>query len=103
MLALYFIMAGLYLYYSKSKYYPLFLQKPSFPGLNIFAPMLLIVGTAKYITSDGYAGGLLLSLSACMLGFLLIQLFAVLGKKYFYGLVATIHFLALIELASYAC
>jgi len=102
MLALYFIIAGLYLYYSKSKYFPLFLQKLSFPGLDIVALLLLMIGTAIYIISGGWAGGLLLSLAACMLGFLLIQLFAVLGKKYFYGLVAAVHFLALIELISYA-
>ena len=102
MLAFYFILLGMYLYYSKSKYFPLFLFKLSFPGSIWLGAISILLGTALYILSDGWAGGLLLSLAACSLAMVLIQFFAVLGKKYFYGLVAIVHGLVLIELISYA-
>lgn len=102
MLAFYFILTGMYLYYSKSKYFPTFLSKPSFQGMTCIGSALLILGSALYVRSDGWAGGLLLAIVVMSLAMGLIQLFAVLGRTYFYGLITIVHVLVLIELISYA-
>ena len=58
------------------------------------------VGTALYVGGEGWVSGLLLSLCASTLALMLIQFAAILGKWYFYGLVALTHGLALIDLVS---
>jgi len=102
MVSFYFILLGIYLYYSKSKYFPNFLFKTSFTGSDWIGLLLIFMGTAWYVQLQGWAGGLLLALAASSLAMVLIQLFAVLGKKYFYGFIAVVHSLLLIELISYA-
>ena len=103
MFPFYFILAGMYLYYSKSKYFPTFLSGTSFNQARWIGSLLFIVGTINFVYTEGWASGLLLSLAASTLGMMMVQLFAVLGRKYFYGLVAVVHGLLLIELISYAC
>ena len=102
MLSFYLILLGMYLYYSKSKYFPDFLFRPKFQNIKWLGLFLLTIGTACYIRSDGWAGGLILSLVAFSLAMILVQLFAVLGRFYFYGLLVTMHVLLLLELISYA-
>ena len=102
MLPFYFILLGMYLYYSKSKYFPLFLFRLYFPASIWLGVLSILLGTAGYVLTDGWAGGLLLSLAACSLAMVMIQFFAVLGKRYFYGLVAVVHCLVLTELFFYA-
>lgn len=102
MLPLYAILFGSYLHYSKSKYFPSFLSGIRFAGSNWMGSLFILLGSALYVRSEGWAGGLLLSLAACSLSMILIQLFAVLGKQYFYGLMAVVHGLVLVELLHYA-
>ena len=102
MLPFYFILLGMYLYYSKSKYFPLFLFRLHFPGSTWLGALSILLGTGWYVLTDGWAGGLLLSLVACSLAMAMIQFFAILGRRYFYGLVAVVHGLVLTELISYA-
>ena len=102
MIPFYIILIGSYLHYSKSKYFPSFLININFTGSNWIGSLLILLGSALYVLGEGWASGLLLSLAACSLAIILIQLFAVLGKKYFYGLMAVVHSLVLIELISYA-
>ncbi|MCF0060729.1 hypothetical protein MUK70_15920 [Dyadobacter chenwenxiniae] len=94
----YFIFLGMYLYYSKSKYYPDFLFSPRFRSVRLFGLLFTIAGSLLYVRADGWAGGLLLALAASMLAMGMVQLFAVLGKYYFYGMAVVIHVLLLIQL-----
>lgn len=98
----YLILAGMYLYYSNSRYFPDFLFKPDLRWIQLIGTLLSGAGTLLYIWSDGWAGGLLLSLTACTLAMGIVQLFGVLGKAYFYGLAAVVHFLLILDLLSYA-
>lgn len=102
MLPFYFILTGIYLYYSKSKYFPSFLPAIRFNGTRAIAFLFLIIGMAYFVYSEGWASGILLSLTTSTLGMIIVQLFSVLGRKYFYGLVVVVHALVLIELISYA-
>jgi hypothetical protein len=102
MLSFYFILLGTYLYYARSKYFPETIFRPFFTGSNWSGFILLLTGAAIFIRSDGWAGGLLLTLAGASLAMLMIQFFAVLGKRYFYGLMALVHGLVLIQLISYA-
>src|SRR6218665_596183 len=102
MLSFYLILLGTYLYYSKSKYFPNFLFRPSTQIAGRAGLLCIIIGSALYIKSDDLAAGLLLSLAVCMLAMALVQLFAVLGKIYFYGLVTIVHILLVLDLLIYA-
>ncbi|CAG5000771.1 hypothetical protein DYBT9275_02529 [Dyadobacter sp. CECT 9275] len=102
MIPFYFILLGMYLYYSKSKYFPHSLSRPGFRSTRLIGTLCTLAGSALYVRTDGWAGGLLLSLAACTLAMSLIQLFAVLGRSYFYGFVAVVHALLLIELFFHA-
>jgi hypothetical protein len=94
----YFIFLGMYLYYSKSKYYPYFLFSPRFRSVRLIGLFFTIAGSLLYVRTDGWAGGLLLTLAASMLAMGMVQLFAVSGKFYFYGIAVVIHVLLLIQL-----
>jgi hypothetical protein len=102
MTAFYLILAGMYLYYSKSKYFPHFIFKPNFPGQTWLGLLLTVGGSALFIQSDGVARGLLMAVTACTLAMGMVQLFAVLGKTYFYGMAMVVHLLLLFDLLSYA-
>lgn len=96
----YLFVFGAYLYYCKSKYFPAGIYKfpaswSSWLGLALFA-----TGTALYVSSEGWASGMLLALCAVTVALMLIQFAAILGKWYFYGLVILTHGLALIDLVS---
>lgn len=100
--AFYLILWGSFLFYTESKYFPHFLKRISWPAAKWAGMFLLIAGAGLFVHFDGWASGLLLSLVAYSLAFGLIQLFAVLGRVYFYSLLALIHLLLLIDLFSYA-
>lgn len=102
MIQFYLILTGMYLYYARSKYFPHNLFRVDFPGHTWSGLLLTIAGAVLFIRSDGMAGGLLLALAACTLAIAIIQLFAVLGKTSFYGLVLIVHVLLLFELLYYA-
>ena len=102
MLSFYFILLGTYLYYARSKYFPEAIFRPLFAGSNWAGLIFLLTGSAIFILSDGLAGGLLMTLAEASLAMVMIQFFAVLGKRYFYGLMALVHCLVLIQLISYA-
>ena len=102
MLPFYFILLGTYLFYARSKYFPAGIFRPLFAGSNWLGFTFLLIGSAIFVRSDGWAAGLLLTLAAASLAMMTIQFFAVIGSKYFYGLMALIHYLVLIELLSYA-
>lgn len=102
MLSFYFVLLGMYLYYAKSRYFPVVLHSLNFPGSGWLGAAFISLGSVLFVRTDGLAGGLLLSLAACSLAMMLIQLFAVLGEKYFYGFVTAVHCLLLTELISYA-
>lgn len=102
MLSFYFTLVGIYLYYSNSKYFPSFLFRPVFPGSAWVGAGLIGVGAALLVRSDGWAGGLLLSLVAASLAAIILQFFAVLGRAYFYGLMAFVHIFLLIDLINHA-
>jgi hypothetical protein len=102
MVEFYLLAAGVYLYYSKSKYSPDFLFRAT-PGLAFwFGNALLLTGTLAYVFHYGWASGLLVALCAASLAATLLPFFAVLGKKYFYGLAILVHSLLLVDLISYA-
>ncbi|SEI38492.1 hypothetical protein SAMN04487995_0256 [Dyadobacter koreensis] len=103
MLSFYFILLGTYLYYAKSKYFPAELFRPSFTASKWFGSIFFVIGSAIFIYSDGWAGGFLMTMAGASLAMAMIQFFAVMGKRYFYGLIAMVQFLALIELIYYAC
>jgi hypothetical protein len=88
----------MYLYYSRSKYYPDFLFNPRFRYARFVGLIFTIAGSLLYVRTDGWAGGLLLALAACTLAMGMVELFAVLGKFYFYGMAVVIHVLLLIQL-----
>ena len=102
MTAFYLILMGTYLFYSKSKYFPLYLPK----GLGMLnspiAIVLLLAGTGLYIYSNEWAGGLLLAVAASSLAMAMTQFLCVLGRPYFYSFVFFVHGLVLIELVTYA-
>ena len=102
MLAFYFILIGMYLFYTRSKYFPAFLFRPNIPMVKSWGTVFLVIGTGIYVHSDGWAGGLLLAFVAFSLAMCLTQFFATLGRKYFYGMAVIIHLFLLIELISYA-
>lgn len=102
MLSFYFILLGTYLYYARSKYFPAGIFRPLFAGSNWLGLTFLSIGSAIFVHSDGRAAGLLLTLAAASLAMMTIRLFAVMGSKYFYGLMALVHCLLLIELILYA-
>jgi hypothetical protein len=93
---------GSFLFYSGSKYFPHFFTRPSRSVCTWLGAVFLAAGTAIFVKSDGWASGLLLSLVAYPLALGLLQLFSVLGRNYFYGLLVVVHFLLLIDLISYA-
>lgn len=94
----YFIYLGMYLYYSKSKYYPDVLFTPQFRSTRLIGLLFTIAGSLLYVRMEGWAAGLLLALAASMLAMVIVQLFAVLGKFYFYGVAVVLHVLLLIQL-----
>lgn len=98
MISFYFFLVGCYLYYTRSKYFPESLSnfRPSSPSW-LWIP-LFALATGIYVFREGWASGLLLTLSAISLALILVQFTAVLGKKYFYGLVIVSHGLVLFEL-----
>ncbi|WAC13037.1 hypothetical protein [Dyadobacter pollutisoli] len=98
----YLIFLGMYLYYFKSKYYPHFLYSPQVPAARLIGLLLTISGSLLYVRADGWAGGLLLALAASMSAMCMVQLFAVMGKFYFYGIALVIHILLLIQLICHA-
>jgi hypothetical protein len=102
MLPFYFILLGTYLYYARSKYFPAGIFRPLFAGSMWLGFILLFVGSAIFVRSDGWASGLLLTLAGASLAMVTIQFFAVMGTRYFYGLMALVHCLVLIELICYA-
>jgi hypothetical protein len=102
MLSFYFILLGAYLYYARSKYFPETIFRPLFAGSNWAGFIFLLTSSALFIRSNGWAGGLLLAFAGASLAMVMIQFFAVLGKRYFYGLMALVHGLVLIQLISYA-
>jgi hypothetical protein len=102
MLSFYLILIGMYLYYSKSKYFPKDIIRADFPGAGWIGLLFLISGTTGYIWSDGWAGGLILALVCGSLALGAVQFFAVMGRSYFYALLAIVHGLVIIELISYA-
>ena len=102
MLAFYFILIGMYLFYTRSKYFPAFLSRPNIPMVKSWGTVFLVIGTGIYVQSDGWAGGLLLAFVAFSLAMCLTQFFATLGRKYFYGMAVIIHLFLLIELIYYA-
>ncbi|WP_221394087.1 hypothetical protein [Dyadobacter sp. NIV53] len=102
MIAFYLILISAYLFYSRSKYFPQNLPKTSETVATWIATVLLVTGTALFVRSDDWAGGLIIALAACSLAMTLVQLFAVVGRIYFYGFTAIIHGLLFIELLSYA-
>ncbi|WP_234645736.1 hypothetical protein [Dyadobacter sp. CY356] len=95
---LYLIMLGMYLFYCKSKYFPDFLFRPAVGRLRLIGLLFTVAGSILCVRIGGWAGGLLTALAASMLAMGMIQLFAVLGKKYFYGMALIVHVLLLIEL-----
>ena len=102
MLSFYFILLGAYLYYARSKYFPAGIFRAAFSGSNLLGSIFLLAGSAFFVRSDGWAGGLLMALAGASLAMAMIQFFAVLGRRYFYGLMALVHCLVLLELISYA-
>lgn len=100
MIAFYLIFAASYLFYTRSKYFPPYL--PKFPAATWAGCVLLLGGAAFFIQSDGWAGGLLLWLVAATLAMSLVRLFAVLGSRYFYGLLIALHLFLIANLISYA-
>ncbi|WP_342089025.1 hypothetical protein [Dyadobacter sp. OTU695] len=98
MLQFYLVFVGMYLYYFKSKYYPHFLFSPRIRSPRLIGLLFSIGGSLLYVRTGGWAGGLLLALAASVLAISIVQLFAVLGKFYFYGMAVVIHFLLLMQL-----
>ncbi|MEO6686067.1 MAG: hypothetical protein ABIN24_08880 [Dyadobacter sp.] len=99
MIPFYLFLVGCYLYYTRSKYFPVWiLRAPTVPGWSLL--VMLIIGIALNINREGWASGLLLSVVSCSLAVILIQFTAVLGKKYFYSLAIFAHALVLIDLLS---
>lgn len=94
----YLFVAGAYLYYCKSKYFPSGIFKFLTPWSSWLALVVCGVGTALCVVSEGWASGLLLALCAFSLALMLVPFAAVLGKRYFYGLLALVHSFALIDL-----
>jgi hypothetical protein len=93
---------GSFLFYTKSKYFPNSLKRIPNPTAKWIGTLTLLAATGLYIYLEGWASGLLLSVIAYSLAFGLLQLFAGLGRVYFYSLLAVIHLLLLIDLFSYA-
>ena len=102
MIAFYVILIAAYLFYSRSKYFPQTLPKISEKTAIWIAGILLILGTAIFIRSDDWAGGLIMSLAAGSLATISVQLFAVAGRFYFYAFLAIIHCVLILDLISYA-
>lgn len=98
MVALYLFLVGTYLYYCKSKYFPSGIYKWSVPYATWLAIGCFLIGTGVYVWAEGWTSGLLLALCALSLAAMLVQITAVFGKTYFYGLVAVAHCLLLIAL-----
>lgn len=102
MLSFYLLLIGMYLLYSRSKYFPKNIFYVDFPAVKWLGPGFLLLGTARFICSDGWAGGLILALVCGSLAMGVVQFFAVMGRSYFYTLLAIVHGLVIIELISYA-
>ena len=98
MIHLYLLLTGAYLYYCQSKYFPSNLYKINAVWSTWLALTCCGIATVLVVREYGWASGLLLAISALSLSLVLIQFAAVLGKAYFYGLVALAHGLVLIDL-----
>ncbi|PKK36695.1 hypothetical protein BWI96_09955 [Siphonobacter sp. SORGH_AS_0500] len=98
MLALYFIVSGTYLYYSKSKYFPASLYRFTAAWSSWLAALLIALATGLLIRTEGWVSGCLIGLCALSLALMLVPLTAVLGKTYFYSLIGLMHGLVLLDL-----
>jgi hypothetical protein len=98
MLVFYFFVTGAYVAYCRSKYYPVGLYRLTAPWSSWLALALFGVGALLLVRAEGWGSGLLLAVSALMLALSLIQLSAVFGRRYFYGLLVLVHGLTLLDL-----
>lgn len=99
MISFYLFLIGCYLYYTKSKYFPVKIFRTTAPHQRIL-PFILMAGLALNIYREGWASGILLSVVSCSLAIMLSQFTAVLGNKYFYALAIFAHGLIIIDLLS---
>ncbi|RAI77163.1 hypothetical protein [Spirosoma telluris] len=98
MISFYLFLTGTYLYYCQSKYFPSELYKFRTSWSSWLASAFFGIGTMLFVRAEGWISGLLVAVCALSLSLMLIQFTAVLGKAYFYCLVALAHGLVLIDL-----
>lgn len=79
MIAILLITTGSFLYYSKSKYFPISIKKlKTNPWVNLF---FIVAGTGLLIADWGWASGILLALCIYMLAIVALQLALVVRKR----------------------
>ncbi|MBB6003788.1 hypothetical protein [Arcicella rosea] len=102
MIAIYFNLMGILLYYSETKYFPKNIQIPNLSYQKPISLLICIIGLAIFINQWGWMMGLLMSLCSLVLLASVCQLFAVLGKKWFIAFLVFVHCLLILNLFSYA-
>ncbi len=94
-LAYYLAFAGTWAGYAQSGYYPKDLFHLRFRGVKIIASILLLLSLILFVKESNWAIGGTIFFFAIILLLTLLQLTAVLGKKYFRSLIAIIHLLTI--------
>ncbi|MDR6811874.1 hypothetical protein J2Y60_002073 [Arcicella sp. BE140] len=102
MIAIYFNLIGILLYYSKVKYFPKDILTFPFSYEKAIGLFFFIVSLGVFIYQWGGTIGCLMYLTSLILSASVVQLFAVLGKKWFYSFLILIHVIILINLFKHA-